>query len=46
MDRETRNKVQHKLGDLALLNYKMLEYVGKKRNMKILYLKEYDLIKK
>ena len=36
MDRETRQKAQYKMRELALLNYKMLEYIEKKRNIKIL----------
>ena len=36
MDNETRLKAQYKFRDLVLLNYKMIEYIEKKRNMKIL----------
>jgi len=36
MDAGTRKNAQYKLRDLVLLNYKMIEYIEKKRNMKIL----------
>ena len=36
MDRETRNKAQYKFRDLVILNYKLLELIEKKRNIKIL----------
>ena len=36
MDKETRSKAQYKLRDLAILNYKMLEYIEKIKNIKIL----------
>lgn len=36
MDKETRAKAQYKFRDLVLLNYKMIEYIEKKKKMKIL----------
>lgn len=36
MDSETRTKAQYKLINLAILNYKILKYIEKKRNKKIL----------
>lgn len=44
MDRETRNKAQKNLAKLATLNYKMLEYIEKKRNIKIL-VRPFDEVK-